>query len=217
MIPTTRTLDQGVAYALATVCFGVDTRTGERKRRVRIVRAAGRESCSARAPLDSALPAKRFISKGSPIPAFSRADSGTIPHARRSSTRNSRTFFRRSCFGALTAHPRAVAQAHRDFHLSHRGARVERAPVPQHKHAHTSVVTQRQCARARADRRTPLKRDPPGDQNTRFKYFDRPSVRCGPSSEAGPPFTFKISMLHEFCGSHGFAHFAALFIDPRAE
>ena len=42
-------------YCLRTrpVCFGVDTRTGERKRRVRIVCAAG-ESCSARAPLDSA-------------------------------------------------------------------------------------------------------------------------------------------------------------------
>ena len=24
-------------------------------------------------------------------------------------------------------------------------------------------------------------------------------------------------MHHEFCGSNGFAHFAALFIDPRAE
>ena len=48
-------------------------------------------------------------------------------------------------------------------------------------------------------------------------YINRPSVRCGPSREAGPPFTFKISMLHVFCGSHGFRHFAALFIDSRAE
>lgn len=37
-----------------------------------------------------------------------------------------------------------------------------------------------------------------------------------PEREAGPPFTFKISMLHVFCSSHGLAHFAALFIDPRA-
>lgn len=38
-----------------------------------------------------------------------------------------------------------------------------------------------------------------------------------PEREAGPPFTFKISMLHVFCSSHGLAHFAALFIDPRAK
>ena len=178
---------------------------------------AGRESPSAHAPLDSALPAKRFISKGSPIPAFLRTDSGTSPHARRSSTLNSRTFFRRSCFGALTAHPRARARpsAPRFSFESSGSSRRGSSGPPAQTHAHfgrypTSV-------RVRGRTVEPLLRDPPGDQNTRFKYFDRPSVRCGPSSEAGPPFTFKISMLHEFCGSHGFAHFAALFIDPRAE
>ena len=67
---------------------------------------------------------------------------------------------------------------------------------------------------------------PPPPSNERYDrsapkiivhYINRPSVRCGPSREAGPPFTFKISMLHVFCGSHGFRHFAALFIDSRAE
>lgn len=38
-----------------------------------------------------------------------------------------------------------------------------------------------------------------------------------PEHEAGPPFAFKISMLHVFCSSHGLTHFAALFIDPRAK
>lgn len=38
-----------------------------------------------------------------------------------------------------------------------------------------------------------------------------------PEREAGPPFAFKISMLHVFCSSHGLTHFAALFIDPRAK
>lgn len=57
----------------------------------------------------------------------------------------------------------------------------------------------------------------PAPRNFHVHIINRPSVRCGPSREAGPPFTFKISMLHVFCGSHGFRHFAALFIDSRAE
>ena len=69
---------------------------------------------------------------------------------------------------------------------------------------------------ARLSTTTRQERRSSGTQNHSFKVY-RPSVRCGPSREAGPPFTFKISMLHVFCGSHGFTHFAALFIDPRAE
>jgi hypothetical protein len=46
----------------------------------------------------------------------------------------------------------------------------------------------------------------------------RPTLsQMWPEREAGPPFAFKISMLHVFCSSHGLAHFAALFIDPRAK
>jgi len=48
-------------------------------------------------------------------------------------------------------------------------------------------------------------------------FIIRPTLsQMWPEREAGPPFTFKISMLHVFCSSHGLAHFAALFIDPRA-
>ena len=49
-------------------------------------------------------------------------------------------------------------------------------------------------------------------------FINRPTLsQMWPEREAGPPFTFKISMLHVFCSSHGLAHFAALFIDPRAK
>jgi hypothetical protein len=49
-------------------------------------------------------------------------------------------------------------------------------------------------------------------------FIIRPTLsQMWPEREAGPPFTFKISMLHVFCSSHGLAHFAALFIDPRAK
>lgn len=50
-----------------------------------------------------------------------------------------------------------------------------------------------------------------------YSFIIRPTLsQMWPEREAGPPFTFKISMLHVFCSSHGLAHFAALFIDPRA-
>ena len=51
-----------------------------------------------------------------------------------------------------------------------------------------------------------------------LSFIIRPTLsQMWPEREAGPPFTFKISMLHVFCSSHGLAHFAALFIDPRAK
>lgn len=62
---------------------------------------------------------------------------------------------------------------------------------------------------------------PRGTQKSRtiksLAFIIRPTLsQMWPEREAGPPFTFKISMLHVFCSSHGLAHFAALFIDPRA-
>lgn len=54
-------------------------------------------------------------------------------------------------------------------------------------------------------------------QATLIVHYQPTLSQMWPEREAGPPFTFKISMLHVFCSSHGLAHFAALFIDPRAK
>ena len=89
-------------------------------------------------------------------------------------------------------------------------------PYTPHKHHTLALSHSLHPTAARLSTTTRQERRSSGTQNHSFKVY-RPSVRCGPSREAGPPFTFKISMLHVFCGSHGFTHFAALFIDPRAE
>ena len=89
-------------------------------------------------------------------------------------------------------------------------------PYTPHKHHTLTRSHSLHPTAARLSTTTRQERRSSGTQNHSFKVY-RPSVRCGPSREAGPPFTFKISMLHVFCGSHGFTHFAALFIDPRAE
>lgn len=55
-------------------------------------------------------------------------------------------------------------------------------------------------------------------EETTLAFIFQPTLsQMWPEREAGPPFAFKISMLHVFCSSHGLTHFAALFIDPRAK
>ncbi|KAK4045863.1 hypothetical protein OUZ56_033926 [Daphnia magna] len=62
-----------------------------------------------------------------------------------------------------------------------------------------------------------MKARPHREDKHLYSFIIRPTLsQMWPEREAGPPFTFKISMLHVFCSSHGLAHFAALFIDPRA-
>ena len=55
------------------------------------------------------------------------------------------------------------------------------------------------------------------EQPARERSFHRPSDRRGPGSDPGPQCAFEMSMFNVFCNSHYFSHFAAFFIDPRAE